>query len=75
MILKLESKKLYIGDWFCYIVLVDFNLLELFIKMFKYFLIKEDIKNVFWLKDNNFENKIYSYIFIFKFLFKDFFEY
>lgn len=57
MTLKLESKKLYIGDRLCHIAPADFNLLELFIKTPKHLLTKEDIKNAFWPKDNNPENK------------------
>ena len=45
MTLKLESKKLYIGDRLCHIAPADFNLLELFIKTPKHLLTKEDIKN------------------------------
>ena len=44
MTLKLESKKLYIGDRLCHIAPADFNLLELFIKTPKHLLTKEDIK-------------------------------
>ena len=47
MTLKLESKKLYIGDRLCHIAPADFNLLELFIKTPKHLLTKEDIKKCF----------------------------
>ena len=46
-----------IGDRLCHIAPADFNLLELFIKTPKHLLTKEDIKNAFWPKDNNPENK------------------
>ena len=75
MTLKLESKKLYIGDRLCHIAPADFNLLELFIKTPKHLLTKEDIKNAFWPKDNNPENKIYSHISTLKSSLKDFPEY
>lgn len=50
MTLKLESKKLYIGNRLCHIAPADFNLLELFIKTPKHLLTKEDIKNAFCRK-------------------------
>ena len=75
MTLKLESKKLYIGDRLCHIAPADFNLLKLFIKAPKHLLTKEDIKNAFWPKDNNPENKIYSHISTLKSSLKDFPEY
>lgn len=75
MTLKLESKKLYIGNRLCHIAPADFNLLELFIKTPKHLLTKEDIKNAFWPKDNNPENKIYSHISTLKSSLKDFPEY
>ncbi|WHX09445.1 winged helix-turn-helix domain-containing protein [Phocaeicola dorei] len=71
----MESKKLYIGNRLCHIAPADFNLLELFIKTPKHLLTKEDIKNAFWPKDNNPENKIYSHISTLKSSLKDFPEY
>ena len=59
----------------CHIAPADFNLLELFIKTPKHLLTKEDIKNAFWPKDNNPENKIYSHISTLKSSLKDFPEY
>ena len=75
MTLKLESKKLYIGDRLCHIAPADFNLLKLFIKAPKHLLTKEDIKNAFWPTDSNPENKIYNHISTLKSSLKDFPKY
>ena len=75
MTLKLESKKLYIGDRLCHIAPADFNLLKLFIKAPKHLLTKEDIKNAFWPTDSNLENKIYNHISTLKSSLKDFPKY
>jgi len=62
MTLKPESQKLYINGQPCPIAPADFNLLLLFVKAPEHFLTKEDIKNKFWPKDDNPDNKIYSHI-------------
>lgn len=75
MILKLESKKLYIDGRPCPIAPTDFHLLVLFIKAPNYFLTKEDIKNAFWPTEDKPDNKIHTHISTLKSSLKDFPEY
>lgn len=75
MTLKLESQKLYINGQPCPITPADFNLLLLFVNAPEHFLTKEDIKNKFWPKDDNPDNKIYSHISTLKSSLKIFPEY
>ena len=74
MTLKLESKKLYIGDRLCHIAPADFNLLELFIKRPSIFWLKKILKMLSGRKIT-IRNKIYSHISTLKSSLKDFPEY
>ena len=75
MVLKLESQKLYINNQPCPIAPADFNLLLLFIHAPEHFLTKGDIKNAFWPKEDNPDNKIHNHISTLKSSIKNFPDY
>lgn len=62
MRLDLKRKSLYIDGAECPITNMDFDLLRMFVEAPEYYLSREDIKQAFWAKEEEVENKINSHI-------------
>lgn len=60
--LDLKRRFLYIDGMECYITNMDFDLLRMFMEAPEHYLAREDIKQAFWPKENEADNKINSHI-------------
>lgn len=75
LLLQKDMQRIYIKGEMCPIRRADFKLLLLFVQAPNHFLTREDIKNAFWPKEDNSDNKIYSHISTLKSSLKDFPKY
>lgn len=75
LLLRKDSKKLYIDGQECAIAAFDFDLLVLFAEAPGYFLTREDIKEEFWPKIDDATNNINAHISTLRAAIKDFPQY